>query len=136
MVVALAGVLQTAPADPGHRFRDLARQQLPRLLSIARRMVGDDAEDAVQDCLLKAFQRFDQLHDPAAARAWLTRILVNCCRDRGRASARRPNEIDFEASRSSRCTARSPPRIRSRIRTPCTWTSSPSSGQRTYGRCC
>ena len=96
-VVAPAGVLQIAPAAPSNSFRDLAREQLPRLLSIARRLVGDDAEDAVQDCLLKAFQKFDQLHDPGAARAWLTRILVNCCRDRGRAAARRPSEIDFEA---------------------------------------
>ena len=59
MVVALGGVVQTAPADPDPSFRDLAREQLPRLLSIARRLVGDDAEDAVQDCLLKAF------HPPA-----------------------------------------------------------------------
>ena len=97
MAVARVGVLQTAPADPGPSFRDLAREQLPRLLSIARRLVGDDAEDAVQDCLLKAFQKFHQLHTPAAASAWLTRILVNGCRDRGRANARRPTEIDFEA---------------------------------------
>ena len=45
-------------------FRDLAREQLPRLLSLARRLVGNDAEDVVQDCLLKAYQKFDQLHDP------------------------------------------------------------------------
>ena len=97
MAVARVGVLQTAPADPGPSFRDLAREQLPRLLSIARQLVGDDAEDAVQDCLLKAFQKFHELHTPAAASAWLTRILVNGCRDRGRANARRPTEIDFEA---------------------------------------
>jgi RNA polymerase sigma-70 factor (ECF subfamily) len=83
--------------DRSPDFRELAREQLPRLLSLARRLVGDDAEDAVQDCLLKAFERLDQLHDAAAAPAWLTRILVNCCRDRGRASARRPTEIDFDA---------------------------------------
>jgi RNA polymerase sigma-70 factor (ECF subfamily) len=77
-------------------FGDLARAQLPRLLSLARRLVGDDAEDAVQDCLLKAFQRFDQLHDAAAGPAWLTSILVNCCRDHGRAKARQPEEIDFD----------------------------------------
>jgi RNA polymerase sigma-70 factor (ECF subfamily) len=77
-------------------FRDLAREQLPRLLSLARRLVGDDAEDVVQDCLLKAFRKFGQLHDPAAAPAWLTSILVNCCRDQARASARQPEEIDFD----------------------------------------
>jgi RNA polymerase sigma-70 factor (ECF subfamily) len=78
------------------RFAGLARDQLPRLYSIARRLVGDDAEDVLQDCLLKAFQRFDQLREEAAGPAWLTSILVNCCRDRGRATARRPVEIDFD----------------------------------------
>lgn len=95
------GLVQTAAgaksrSDSMLSFRDLAREQLPRLLSLARRLVGDDAEDAVQDCLLKAFQKFDQLHDAAAAPAWLTSILVNCCRDRGRAKARQPEEIDFD----------------------------------------
>ena len=87
---------ETVAADPGADFRSLAREQLPRLVSMARRMVGEDAEDAVQDCLLKAFQRFGQLHDPAAGPAWLTSILVNCCRDRGRAVARTPTEVDVE----------------------------------------
>jgi RNA polymerase sigma-70 factor (ECF subfamily) len=77
-------------------FRRLAREQLPRLYSLARRLVGEDAEDAVQDCLLKAFQRYDQLHDPAAGPAWLTSILVNGCRDRARAKARRPGEIGLD----------------------------------------
>jgi RNA polymerase sigma-70 factor (ECF subfamily) len=58
--------------DRAEIFRVLAREQLPRLYSIGRRLVGDDAEDAVQDCLLKAFQRFDQLTDMAAGPAWLT----------------------------------------------------------------
>ena len=48
-------------------FGELARQQLPRLYSIARRLVGDDAEDAVQDCLLKAFQRYGGSGSPAQA---------------------------------------------------------------------
>lgn len=89
--------MTTAPAAPAPGFRELAKEQLPRLLSLARRLVGDDAEDAVQDCLLKAFQRFDQLQDVTAAPAWLTSILVNCCRDRGRRDARRPMEIDVES---------------------------------------
>ena len=43
------------------RFQALAGEQLQRLYSIARRLTGEDAEDAVQDALLKAFQSFDQL---------------------------------------------------------------------------
>lgn len=95
-MVAPERIVEGTPADQIESFQRLAGEQLPRLYSIGRRLVGDEAEDAVQDCLLKAFQRFDQLHDPAAGRAWLTSILVNCCRDRGRAKARHPTEIDFD----------------------------------------
>ena len=76
-------------------FGALARDQLPRLYAIARRLVGDEAEDAVQDCLVKGFERFDQLDDPDAASAWLARVLVNCCHDRGRHRARRPVEVEL-----------------------------------------
>jgi RNA polymerase sigma-70 factor, ECF subfamily len=81
--------------DEKERFKELATQQLPRLYSVARRLVGDDAEDAVQDCLLKAFKGFHQLHDRSAAQAWLTSILVNSCRDLLRAKARRPDEVSI-----------------------------------------
>lgn len=82
--------------DPDEAFRVLARGQLPRLLCVARRIVGDDAEDMVQECLMKAFQHFDQLRDVAAGPGWLTSILVNCCRDLVRANARHPDELDFD----------------------------------------
>jgi RNA polymerase sigma-70 factor (ECF subfamily) len=78
------------------RFRVLAERQLPRLYTIARRLVGDDAEDAVQDALLKAFRAFDRLEHAGAGPAWLTSILVNVCRDRGRARARAPEEVSFD----------------------------------------
>lgn len=81
---------------PNAKFRELAAAQLPRLYGLARRLVGDDAEDAVQDCLLKAFRGFGELHDDAAAPAWLTSILVNCCRDRERLRARRPVEVELD----------------------------------------
>jgi RNA polymerase sigma-70 factor (ECF subfamily) len=89
------------PQDPARlpkeRFRVLAEDQLPRLYSIARRLVGDDAEDAVQDALLKAYRGFDRLEHYAAGPAWLTSILVNVCRDRGRARARAPQEVSIDA---------------------------------------
>lgn len=77
-------------------FRALAESQLPRLYTIARRLVGDDAEDAVQDTLLKGFQHFDRLENVAAGPAWLTSILVNVCRDRGRAQARAPEQVSLD----------------------------------------
>jgi RNA polymerase sigma-70 factor (ECF subfamily) len=83
-------------AEQKERFRELAEAQLPRLYAIARRLVGDDAEDAVQDCLLKAYRSFDRLDHTEAGPAWLTTILVNCCRDRGRERARRPEEVELD----------------------------------------
>jgi RNA polymerase sigma-70 factor (ECF subfamily) len=79
------------------RFRALAEGELPRLYTIARRLVGDDAEDAVQDALLKAYRSFGRLQNEAAGPAWLTSILVNVCRDRGRARARAPAEVSIDA---------------------------------------
>ncbi len=79
------------------RFRVLAEEQLPRLFAIARRLVGDEAEDAVQDTLLKAYRGFDHLEHSAAAPAWITSILVNVCRDRGRARARAPQQVSIDA---------------------------------------
>jgi RNA polymerase sigma-70 factor (ECF subfamily) len=73
-------------------FVELARQQLPRLHSLARQLVDDDAEDLVQECLLKAYRSFADLRDVQAAPAWLTRILVNCARDRFRLRGRRLRE--------------------------------------------
>jgi len=77
-------------------FRTLAEQELPRLYRLARRLVGDDAEDVVQEALLKAFRSYDRLDDRAAGPAWLGTIVVNCCRDHGRARARRPQEVELD----------------------------------------
>jgi RNA polymerase sigma-70 factor (ECF subfamily) len=90
------GVTATTSVDRKEVFRELVEEQLPRLYSIARRLVGDDAEEAVQEALLKAFRKFDQLQDDSAASAWLTSIIVNVARDRGRAKARKPDEINID----------------------------------------
>jgi RNA polymerase sigma-70 factor (ECF subfamily) len=87
---------ERARAARSEAFRRLASNELPRLYSLARRLVGEDAEDAVQDALLKAFRALDRLEHTAAGPAWLTSILVNTCRDRLRARMRRPQEVDLD----------------------------------------
>ena len=53
-----------------------------------RRIVGSaDAEDAVQEALLRAWRALPSLERPASARAWLYRIATNASLD---AVARRP----------------------------------------------
>ena len=37
-----------------------------------------DREDAVQSCILLAWERRRQLRDPEKFRPWIMRILVNC----------------------------------------------------------
>lgn len=85
-----------AQPESGHRFRAVAERELPRLYAIARRLVGDDAEDMVQECLLRAYRSFSQLEHEQAGGSWLTSILVNCCRDHWRAQGRRVEEVELD----------------------------------------
>ena len=66
------------------RFLEVARPELDRIYRLAGLILGDahEAEDAVQDALATAWQRFDDLRDHDRFAAWLDRIVVNGCRDR------------------------------------------------------
>lgn len=70
-------------------FRELVQDHLPWLYRLARRLCGDDAEDVVQEALVKAHRRLDSLRNPAAVSGWLRQIVINCARDRMRAETRR-----------------------------------------------
>lgn len=77
-------------------FEALAREQLPRLYSLARRLTNDGAEDLVQECLLKAYRSFGSLRSTEAGPAWIRQILVNGFRDRLRKEARSVEEVGVE----------------------------------------
>jgi RNA polymerase sigma-70 factor, ECF subfamily len=77
-------------------FQELARSELPRLYSLARRLGDADPEDLVQDCLLRAYRSFETLKDQKAGGAWLRTILVNVFRDGLRRKARTPQEVAME----------------------------------------
>jgi RNA polymerase sigma-70 factor (ECF subfamily) len=95
MSVGVVSANQGDSVEAGEGFRALATAELPRLYRLARKLVGDEAEDAVQDCLLRAHRSFSQLERRDAGPRWLTAILVNCCRDREQARARRPPPVDL-----------------------------------------
>lgn len=90
----------TAVSEQRSSFKEVVRPHLPMLYGLACRLVGDAAEDAVQDCLVKAFRSFDQLRDQDAAAGWLRQILLNAVRDNARRQDRQPDEIPVDESYS------------------------------------
>jgi RNA polymerase sigma-70 factor, ECF subfamily len=77
-------------------FEAMALDQLPRLYSLARRLVGEGAEDLVQECLMRAYRSFESLSAPEASGRWLQAILVNTFRDGLRRDARRIEEVPVD----------------------------------------
>src|SRR3954471_1035707 len=70
-------------SDPerARRFRDAALPHLDDVYTLARHLLRDaaDAEDAVQECYLRALKHFDSYRGPAM-KPWLLAILRNVCR--------------------------------------------------------
>lgn len=75
-------------------FESLVRAYTPRLLAVARRMLGsdEDARDAVQDGFLNAFRAIDRFEGHAKLSTWLHRIVVNASLMKLRTRRRRPEE--------------------------------------------
>src|ERR1700731_2029669 len=63
------------------RFRDATLPHLDALYTFARYLLRDpaDADDAVQECYLRALRHFDPLRSPDV-KPWLFAILRNVCR--------------------------------------------------------
>lgn len=85
-----------AMSDTRPEFQQLAREQLPWLYALARRLAGSRAEDVVQDCLVKAYKNYDRLRDVEAAPAWFRTILLNVVRDRYRRESSGLDETSIE----------------------------------------
>jgi RNA polymerase sigma-70 factor, ECF subfamily len=66
--------------DKAQRFRDAALPHLDDVYTLARYLMRNtaDAEDAVQECYLRALRHFDGYHGPAM-KPWLLTILRNVC---------------------------------------------------------
>ena len=66
--------------EKARRFREAALPLLDDAYTLARYLLRDatDAEDAVQECYLRAFKHFDSYRGPAM-KPWLFAILRNVC---------------------------------------------------------
>jgi RNA polymerase sigma-70 factor, ECF subfamily len=83
--------------DKAKRFREAAVPHLDSLYTVARYITRNaaDAEDAVQECYLRAFRHFDGLRG-TDIKPWLMAILRNVCRAQ---YARRSNVVPMEPER-------------------------------------
>jgi RNA polymerase sigma-70 factor (ECF subfamily) len=68
------------------------------LFNYAMRITGDsdDADDLVQETLLKAFRFFDKFEKGTNSKAWLFRILKNSYINEYRRQVKEPNKVDYE----------------------------------------
>ena len=87
-----ADLISRARAGDADAFRALTEPYLRELQVHCYRMLGSlqDAEDALQDTLLAAWQGLGGFEGRASLRTWLYRIATNRCLDARRAAGRRP----------------------------------------------
>ncbi len=88
--------------EPAKReeFKQLALPNLDALYRSAMRMTRNeaDAEDLVQDALLRAYQFYDQFQQGTNFRAWLFKILTNTFINQYRRRVREPETLSYDES--------------------------------------
>src|SRR5687767_8437378 len=92
MRVVAADLISRARAGDSDAFRELTEPYRRELQVHCYRMLGSfqDAEDALQNTLLAAWQSLGGFEGRASLRTWLYRIATNRCLDARRAASRRP----------------------------------------------
>lgn len=78
-------------------FESDVREFIPQLYSGALRMTRNpaDAEDVLQEALLKAFRGYHTFKAGTNLKAWLYRILTNTFINKYRQKSRRPSEVEL-----------------------------------------
>jgi len=85
-------LITRARAGDGEAFRELTEPYRRELQVYCYRMLGSlqDAEDALQDTLVAAWQGLGGFEGRASIRTWLYRIATNRCLNARRSASRRP----------------------------------------------
>lgn len=72
-------LVQQALGGDAHANEQIFSRHIPKLRRTARNILrnNEDAEDAVQDALFRAYTRLRSFRGKSALRTWLTRIVIN-----------------------------------------------------------
>lgn len=75
-------ILEAKRGDPD-AFSALMQSQMQNMYKAARAILNsdEDAADAIADTILICWEKLDQLKKPEFFRTWMTRILINKCKD-------------------------------------------------------
>jgi RNA polymerase sigma-70 factor (ECF subfamily) len=87
---------QKAPAPPPLTPEQVFNEYAPRVYSLARRMLGNDAdaEDVTQDVLLQVVRKLDTFRGESDFATWLHRVTVNAAlAHRGKRARRQEHEV-------------------------------------------
>ena len=97
----LTGPLAQTVDGPAEQrpFADVARDHLDRLYGFCVRLMNDpsDADDLVQETLLRGMRAYDDLRDASRAKGWLFAIATNASRDLFRTRGRQVATVPFDA---------------------------------------
>ena len=93
--------MATLNKDEEQKQRDFNREIIPHLdtlYNFALRLTTDpnDAEDLVQDTIVKAYRFFSSYEKGTNAKAWLFRILKNSFINNYRKVSKKPQEVDYD----------------------------------------
>jgi RNA polymerase sigma-70 factor, ECF subfamily len=92
-----------ATADSSQALAEDLDQYRRELTGYCYRMLGSvyDAEDAVQETIVRAWRGYGAFEGRSAIRSWLYRIATNVCLDMLRSSQRRARPMDMGPSRAT-----------------------------------
>lgn len=92
--------MRMAQEDTAKQFEVLVTPQLDAMLRTAQRLTKDsnDAEDLVQETMLKGLRFFDRFQDGSNFKAWIFKILMNAFVNTYRKKKRQGPTVDMEVA--------------------------------------